>query len=112
MSDYPSVRQVIGSGETPDAGIEVTKAVSGKPRIRSQYSQTWRTFNVVHDQITASQKSSIMSHFEANKFDAFNFTWQADSQTYLVRYASTPIPKPIEGDFEWNVQVLLIEVPA
>jgi hypothetical protein len=109
VSNYPSVPQVVGSTEDRMDGTVVDRAVSGKPRLRSYYSQTWRAFTIVHD-CSQSEKDSIVSFYEANKTASFYMTWQGDGQSYLCRFTGSPQCTPTQGDFRWTVKSMLIAV--
>lgn len=109
MANYPSVAQVVGSMKDTNSGTIVDRAVSGKPRFRSYYSQDWAVFTVMHD-CTGTEKDSILSHYATDAFNSFSFTWSGDSTAYTVRYANHPKVKPKDGDERWSVVSTLIEV--
>jgi len=58
MAAYPSLRQSYGSGAEISYGTVVDRAVSGKSRFRSFYSQARYTFNNTHE-CNATEKDSI-----------------------------------------------------
>ena len=110
MANYPSVPQVVGSIREPTFGTQVDRAESGRPRIRSMYSQVWSVFKVVHD-CTDTEYDSIMSHYASHQSVSFTLTWVAEATGYTVMYANSPRGTPIEGDFRWKVETLLVQVP-
>lgn len=109
MASYPDLTQVVNSTENPDDGTQLARAESGKPRLQTYYSRTWRTFRVVHD-LSDADKQVLMDFYVQHKYDVNAFTWHGDGQTYSVRFAGHPEPIPIAGDRRWRVQVTLVEV--
>lgn len=109
MAAYPSVVQIIGSERIIDDGTEVERSESGKPRLRSYYSQTRYEFVVQHECIN-TDKDALLAHYAAHKQLAFDFTYQGDNQVYSVRYGRAPQEVPVEGNYRWRVVNRLIVV--
>ena len=107
MAAYPSVLQLYGSSVSSTDGTVVERAVSGKPRFRSYYTQVWDTITVMHN-LDDTDKALIVAHYAADKLNSFSFTFAAGG-TYTVRYKNTPQYKPIKGS-RWQVTVDLIVV--
>ena len=50
MALYPTnLPQLIGTSFSGDDGIQVSRSLSGRPRIRNYYSQTWREGQIIHE---------------------------------------------------------------
>lgn len=110
MADpYPSVPQKEGTIKEPSFGTVVDRAESGKPRIRTFYSQEWGTFRVQHE-CSKAQMQSVMDHYEAWSAESFTFTYQGDGANYTVRYADIPKTQVIDGDYLWNVESVLVVI--
>lgn len=108
MADYPSVVQAYGSTIRSDDGTIVERAVSGKPRLRSYYTQVREQITVVHD-LDDTDKALIEAHYAGDRFNAFVFNFAADGTQYTVRYANAPQYRPIPGN-RWQVRVDLVVV--
>lgn len=108
MAAYPTSIQVYGTRRAALAGTELSRAVNGKPRLRTYYSQTWYEFLVVHD-LTTAEKDAILAHYAADKGNVFNFTYKGDDATYSVRYIAAPEEEPTPGQ-RWRVTVRLVGV--
>ena len=109
MADYPDLPQVIGSVRNSDDGTIVDFAESGKPRLRQYYTQVRRQFNILHD-IDGTDKDTILSHYDGDKANVFNFTFKGDNVTYTVRYMGVPNEVPVAGTDRWRVTTRLIVV--
>jgi hypothetical protein len=107
VANYPSIPQVVGSTQESSSGTTVDRAVSGKPRFRTYYPQTWHVFHIQHE-CYDTDYDTIISHYAAHQFIGFDFVFSGDGVTYAVRYAERPQAQPIEGDFRWKVQTILI----
>lgn len=108
MANYPSVVQAYGTTIKSDAGTIVERAVSGKPRLRSYYTQVRDEITVIHD-LDDTDKAAIESHYAGDADNAFVFTYAADSTQYTVRYAQAPQYRPIPAN-RWQVRVDLVVV--
>jgi hypothetical protein len=109
MAVYPSFPQAIGSRESLDEGTIVERAVSGRPRFRTYYESTQRTFEIVHE-CDAAYKTQLLDFYQANKFVAFDFPWAGDGVTYRCRFASAIQVQPIEGNLRWRVSAQMVVV--
>lgn len=108
MAAYPSVMQVYGSKILGKAGTIVDRAVSGKPRFRTYYTQVWDTITVKHD-LDDTDKALIEAHYATDKLLSFSFTYDADSSSHTAKYASVPSYVPKKGN-RWDVTTTLIVV--
>ena len=109
MAQYPiNLPQVIGTSFNEESGAVVSRSINGRPRIRNNFSQIWRTGEIIHD-LSQSELDSLMTFYNANKAVAFTFIYQADNVTYSCQFASSPISRPILGG-RYDVKVLIIEV--
>lgn len=109
MADYPSLPQVIGSVRTSDDGTIVDYAESGKPRLRQYYTQVRRQFTVMHN-VDGTDKDTILSHYDGDKLNVFNFTFKGDGVVYTCRYMGVPQEVPAAGTDRWTVTTRLIVV--
>ena len=109
MADYPNLPQIIGTQKLDDDGTVVDLAESGKPRLRQYYTQVRTRFQVLHD-IDGTDKDAIISHYDGDKANVFNFTFKGDNVVYTVRYMGVPQTTPVAGTDRWRVQTNLIVV--
>lgn len=108
MADYPSVVQAFGTEVRGNDGTVVDRAVSGKARFRSYFTQVRDIIRVVHD-LDDTDKDLVSGHYATDKLLAFTFTFDADATIYTVRYANTPLFKPKPGN-RWAILVTLVVV--
>ena len=109
MAQYPiNLPQLIGTTFSGSDGIEVERSISGRPRIRNYYSQTWREGEIIHE-LSDAQLLILNNFYTANKAIPFIFTFQADDVDYNCNFSSSPIAVPILGGF-YDVQVSIIQV--
>jgi len=109
MADYPTFPQVIGSKRVSDDGTILDLSESGKPRLRQYYTQVRRTFDVIHD-VDGPDKDTILSHYDGDKANVFNFTFKGDAVVYTVRYNGVPVETPVAGTDRWRVNTKLVVV--
>jgi len=109
MADYPTVLiQVFGTEVIGKDGTVTDLAVSGKPRLRSYYTQVRNKIKVIHD-LDQTEMDTLNAHYAADRLNAFLFTFDGDGTQYTVRYQSPPRSKPQVG-VRWKVTVSLIVV--
>jgi len=109
MAQYPiNLPQLIGTTFSGSDGIKVERSLSGRPRIRNYYSQTWREGKIIHE-LSEAQLLELNNFYAANKAVPFTFTFHADNVTYNCNFSSSPIIIPILGGF-YDVQVSIIQV--
>lgn len=109
MADYPTLPQIVGSQKIDDDGTKVDYADSGKPRLRQYFTQVRTQFNILHD-IDGPDKDTIITHYDGDKENVFNFTFKGDSVTYSCRYMGVPQTTPVAGTDRWRVSTRLIVV--
>lgn len=109
MADYPTLPQLVGSQKLDDDGRVLDLAESGKPRLRQYYTQVRTQFNILHE-VDGSDKDTIVSHYNGDSANVFNFTFKGDGVTYSVRYLGVPQTTPVAGTDRWRVQSRLIVV--
>lgn len=110
MADpYPSVPQRVGTEPVASFGTQVDRAESGKPRLRTFYSQAWTEFLVKHE-CSQAEMQSVMDHYLAWWSQPFVFTFQGDAANYTVRWAEIPKTQVLDGDYLWAVEARLIVV--
>jgi len=105
---YPDFQQDVGSERRPLSGIAVDRSSGGQVRRRILYGQTHYEFLVKHT-LNGTDKNSLETHFQDNKSGFFDFTWQANGQTYSCAYASDIEVKPLGGDW-YDITVKLVTV--
>lgn len=109
MANYPDLPQIIGSKKIDDDGTVMDMAESGKPRLRQYYTQVRTQFIILHD-IDGTDKDTIVSHYDGDKTNVFNFTFKGDNVTYSVRYMGVPQTTPVAGTDRWRVETRLVVV--
>ena len=108
MAAYPNFRQLLGTRLTPDAGIRLNRAVSGKPRLRTRYSQVWNEGIIIHE-LNQADLDTLNAFYETNKNIAFTFVYAADLQTHTLQFTTCPSPVPKAGGF-YDVTVTVAQV--
>lgn len=109
MADYPNIPQVIGTTRFSDDGTVVDYAESGKPRLRQYFTQVRSQFTVIHD-VDGPDKDAVLSHYDGDKANVFNFTFKGDNVTYTCRYMGVPNEVPVAGVDRWRVTSKLVVV--
>jgi hypothetical protein len=62
--------------------------------------------------VYSSDRTSVFSHFAANKTDSFAYVWpDGSSAGYTVRYVEEPWDTP-QGDGTWWTMRVVLEGPA
>lgn len=109
MANYPDLPQIIGTKRVSNDGTVLDMAESGKPRLRQYFTQVRRQFNVLHD-LDGTDKDTILSHYDGDKANVFNFTFKGDDVVYTVRYMGVPNETPVAGTDRWRVTTKLVVV--
>lgn len=109
MAAYPDLPQIVGTQKIDDDGTIVDLAESGKPRLRQYFTQVRTQFVVLHD-IDGPDKDTILTHYDGDKANAFNFTFKGDGVTYSCRYMGVPQTTPVAGTDRWRVTTKLVVV--
>ena len=100
MADYPSLPQVYGTIVTavPDT-VRITRADSGEAWVRHTGARRYE-IRAVH-RVSATDRDSVVSHYDAHTLLDFTFTASEDSATYTVRYTAPvrwePLPAFASG---------------
>jgi len=111
MADYPAFPQVAPSRPITQDGTVLERAYSGKPRLRTFWTQSRTTFSVVH-WVTEAQVAELNAFYTTNRKLAFTFDWQGDTPhtQYTVRFVGPPDISPNRGgDGEYIAKVTLVE---
>lgn len=108
MAAYPSFRQLIGTRVIDIDGQAVSRATSGKPKIRNWFSQKWRSFKVLHN-LDATDKNTLMTFYDTEKGNTVDFTFDGDSVVYTCRFSGPPQIGEISNG-RWPISVSLIVV--
>ena len=109
MADYPDLPQLVGTQKLDDDGRVLDLAESGKPRLRQYFTQVRTQFVVLHE-VDGPDKDTLVSHYDGDSANVFNFTFKGDNVTYTVRYLGVPQTTPVAGVDRWRVQTKLIVV--
>lgn len=94
MADFPTFTQI--HPRTDDVYQDDRREVvteGGKVFVRSFFHEDVRTFLVEND-ISAEDLSTLMAHYRAHALLSFNFLYDEDAATYLVRYVGIPVYRP------------------
>ena len=83
--------------------------MSGKVRLRALADSNFRTFKVIHDTLTDTQKTALIADYNANKVLTFTFLWKPTNTNYTVMYNGPPSFKALGGTF-WSADVTLEQV--
>ncbi len=109
MADYPTALiQIFGTEVIGRDGTVTDVSVSGKPRLRSYFTQVRNRIKVAHD-LDDTDMTTLNNHYAADRLNAFLFTFDGDTTQFTVRYMSPPRAKPTIGS-RWKVTVNLIVV--
>ena len=110
MANYPSLPISQESEFTSDAGLIIDYADDGTVRSRSMFTATRFNISLLHPQVSASEKTTLLSHYSANKGTTFTLStpW---GDNYTVQYLNEPNCKPLSGNY-WNITSRLIGVKA
>lgn len=108
---YPTYGQSVESDETTLWGRQIDRATNGSVKSRSFYTGAKKTFKVVHEFLTNTQKLAIESFYTDNQNESFEFTWIASGVTYptCMFDAQDPTFKALQGGY-WRVETYLVEV--
>lgn len=107
---YPTLPQMASSAETQMQGRQLDRATNGTPRVRSFYPAMKKVFDVKHEYLTGSQKTTLESFFSTNLLNSFTFVWSGDGVTYTVVFGVTDLQwMPLAGSY-WNVALQLVQV--
>ena len=109
MAAYPDLPQVSGSKRVSNDGTVLDTSESGKPYLRQYFTQIRRHFEVFHD-VDGTDKDTILSHYDGDKENVFNFTFKGDGVVYTCRYIGVPNETPVAGVDRWRVHTRLIVV--
>ena len=108
MANYPSFPQLVGSSFVSDDGVQVKRATSGKPRIKTNYSQSWGEGSIIHE-LNQTDLNTLNTFYTTNKGISFTFFYAADNSNYSCQFASKPKAIPIAGGY-YDVEVLILEI--
>jgi hypothetical protein len=107
LSTYPNYQQLRDSTVQIEGGYETARATNGALRVRQMWPVDKRTFEVGHV-LTAEEWVALKAFYDTNRAADLAFTWQADAQTYTVRFLGPPQPRRLLR--RWEVRLRLGEV--
>lgn len=113
MADFPST--LVQGRESREIWIDpvlVSRARGGGFKGRLLQSAKKRGFEVVLPRLTAAQKATLESFYDANRALTFNFAWNdAPSTVYVVAFATRDgLTFTRSMPLHWDATVLLEEV--
>lgn len=111
MADFPSTLLYSVSGTKEDWRDPVILSVSRANTLRGRRLTTGkkRTFTLSFIGLTYTQKTTLQTHYDAERSNPFSFLW-ADGVTYTVIYIDEMLSfSPLRGN-NWSVTVKLGEV--
>lgn len=110
MSAYPtlSYNPSQSSAETLLDDLQVDRASNGKPKVRAFYTTPKKSFNVIHEGLTAAERTTLLDFYAANRLVSFDFVWAADGLTYSCLFSAPP-KSDISSAFRWTVTTQLVE---
>lgn len=101
MADYPVLPMGTQSQMDPRAGIVTDVAEDGTTRSRRLFAATNHDITLVHEYLTAAQRTTLLAHFIAHA--ALTFNWVSPwGDTYTVRYLNEPQGQPHAGSY-WTM---------
>ena len=108
MDTFPDLLQLVGSSVNEDDGFQISRAVSGRPKIRSYFTQMVRKFNIRFE-LDDTDKVTLEDFYLAHKMVAFYFLWKADQITYIVQFTESPQYQYLQGGY-WVISVDMEEM--
>ena len=107
MATYPDYKQGRDSTYEEDSGENFDYATDGTPRARSFYADTQYKITLIHPLLTDSEKTALLSFWDANKSIYNTLTNTYDGSQYSVLFAGIPKLKPLSGG-RWKATVTLL----
>lgn len=108
MAAYPNFHQLLGTKLTGDGGQDIARAVSGRPRIRTRYSQVWHGGVIIHE-LNETDVQTLVDFYNDNAMIPFTFVYARDGVTYTLQFAQYPEIIPKGGGYS-DVTVPVVEV--
>ena len=90
----------------------VDEAYSGREQRRNLWTSSRKSWQLDFEK-TPENTSAILSFFDARKgkYEAFNWTWEFDNQTYLVRFDTDKLDMDVYDGFS-EFSLKLVQVNA
>lgn len=89
MAAYPTLPITTSSQPSRLDGYVAVRATNGALKMRKLISGEKMEWTLSHE-LSATQKTTLEAHFQAEKLNSFAFTWPGGS-TYTVCYLSAPL---------------------
>lgn len=89
MADYPDLPISPQSTANPISGLIFNRGVDGTLRAQNVHT-TKLDFNIIHEVLTDTERSTLVDFYNSNKDVVFNFTWPIDNVTYTCLFKSRP----------------------
>ncbi len=108
MAAFPSLYYTPNSRIDYRDGKTPVRATNGALKMRQLYPSDKIDFDLEFE-CSASQKSSIDSHYSGDRDNEFSYTDPVTTVAHTVRYLGPPQPAPQPGGW-WVVRVTLAKV--
>lgn len=111
MAAYPTFtyNPSQSSEETILDDLQLDRASNGTPKVRAMYTAPKKMFTVVHEALTAAERSTLMTFYNTNRLLQVTFLWKADNVTYTCIFTGPP-KSQIEPGLRWTVTTQLAQV--
>jgi hypothetical protein len=108
MATYPVLPIMRPGSVMARAGGQMpVRATNGMLRVRRMFFSERSDFTLVH-WLSAAQRSTLETFYQANKDLDVDFLWPGDGATYVVRFGAPPQYAPRSDWFEARVQLLQV----
>ena len=110
MAAYPTFAHAptLSSEQTLLDDLQIDRATNGAVRGRAMYTAPKRSFSIVHEGLSATDKGTLVTFYNTNRKLQFDFTWVADSVLYYCYFTAPPKLKVLPG-LLWNVTMTFTE---
>lgn len=98
MATYPSLDQWDGTKLVPRAGVIERMATNGTVRLRALQSGPKYDPTVVHGLLSATDRTTLLNFYTANRTTSFTFTATEDGVARTCVFAANPYQiEPVPG---------------
>ena len=110
MATFPTLSHgpSVNSDEMTVDDIQADRATNGAPRIRAMFTAPKKTFSIVYQGMTSTDKSTVETFYTTNRLISFVFVWAADGVSYTV-YFSGPIKYKYVDGIRWDITMDIIQ---
>lgn len=108
MAAYPNFPQLMGTKLPGDDGVQISRATSGRPRLRTRFSQVWHAGVIIHE-LDQTDVQTLLDFYNDNRMIPFIFTYALDGVDYTLQFSDYPQVIPKGGGYS-DVTVSVVEV--